>query len=83
MLITHACRVEEADVDRLFADRKLFERGIVTRITLTFIVDGQNSGTYSAVIAARDNEEMFSLDAVCRNDAPHEQARLNVSMPGR
>lgn len=76
------CRVEEPDVDRLFKDRALVT-GNVTRITLKFIVNGQNAGIYSAVIATYDDEEMFCLDTVFRDPKIDKKARLNVSMPGR
>ncbi len=63
--------------------RRLLCKGKVTRIKLNFIVEGQNAGTYSAIIATYDDEEMFCLDTVYRLPAVDKRVRFNVVMPGR
>ncbi len=75
--------MKDCDVERLVHGRRLLYEGKVTRIKLNFIVEGQNSGTYSAIIATYDDEEMFCLDTVYRLPAVDKQVRFNVSMPGR
>ena len=55
----------------------------ITRITLKFIVEGQDEGIYSAVIATYESSEVFYLDAVYREPAIEKRARINFAIPGR
>ena len=75
-------RVEEADVGKLFIGREQLGKE-VTKISLTFKVEGQGEGRYSAVIATYEDGDMFYLDAVYRKPATEKRARLNVALPGR
>ncbi|XP_064387744.1 uncharacterized protein LOC135335941 isoform X2 [Halichondria panicea] len=74
--------VEEADVGQLFIGREQLGKE-VTKISLTFKVEGQGEGRYSAVIATYEDGDMFYLDAVYRKPATEKRARLNVALPGR
>ena len=56
---------------------------VLTRITLKFIVEGQDEGTYSAVIATYESSEMFYLDAVYRDQPIENKARIDCVLPGR
>ncbi len=73
--------VEECDVARLLSGKTLLGKGMITRITLKFVVEGQFSGNYSAVIANYDDG--FYLDAVYRVTPVENKTRLSVAMPGR
>ncbi len=73
--------VEECDVERLLSGRKLLGKGMITRITLKFVVEGRFSGNYSAVITNYD--DVFCLDAVYRVTPVENKTRLSVAMPGR
>ncbi len=75
-------RVEEADVGQLFAGKEQLGKE-VTKISVTFKVEGQDEGRYSAVIAAYEDGDMFCLDAVYRKPAIEKRARLNTALPGR
>ncbi|XP_064387776.1 uncharacterized protein LOC135335965 [Halichondria panicea] len=74
--------VEEADVGQLFAGKEQLGKE-VTKISVTFKVEGQDEGRYSAVIAAYEDGDMFCLDAVYRKPAIEKRARLNTALPGR
>ena len=54
----------------------------VTRVTLNFVVEGQDEGRYSAVIATYGDGDVFYLDAVYRKTAIDKRARLNIALPG-
>ncbi len=76
-------RVKEADVGRLFAGRELLGKEVLTRMTLKFIVEGQDEGIYSAVIATYEDGDVFYLDAVYRKQAFENRAKLNIGLPGQ
>ncbi|XP_064387766.1 uncharacterized protein LOC135335953 isoform X2 [Halichondria panicea] len=73
-------QVEEADVKRLFIDKEVLGKKL-TRITLTFVVEGQDEGRYSAHITS--NEDDFRVDAVYRETQIKNKAKLDIALPGR
>ena len=72
--------MEEADVKRLFIDKEVLGKKL-TRITLTFVVEGQDEGRYSAHITS--NEDDFRVDAVYRETQIKNKAKLDIALPGR
>ncbi len=74
--------MEEADVEQLFAGRVQLGKE-VTKICVTFKVEGQDEGRYSATIAAYDGGDMFCLDAVYRKPDIKKRARLSIGLPGQ
>ncbi len=77
----HVLRVEEADVGQLFVGREQLGKE-VTKISVKFKVEGQHEGRYSAVIATYEDGDMFYLDAVYREPAIENRARLSIALPG-
>ncbi|XP_064388004.1 uncharacterized protein LOC135336188 isoform X3 [Halichondria panicea] len=75
-------QVEEADVGQLFVGREQLGKE-VTKISVTFNVEGQDEGRYSAAIAAYEDGDMFCLDAVYRKQPLENRARLSIALPGR
>ncbi len=51
-------------------------------MNLSFVVEGQDEGTYMAVIASYANGDVFYLDAVYRKTDIDKKARLNIALPG-
>ena len=76
-----SCRVEEADLERLFKDKERLDREAFTRIALEFSVNGQDEGTYSAIV--HESSGMFYLDAVYRQQDIKNRARIDISLAGR
>ena len=74
--------MEEADVGQLFVGREQLGKE-VTKISVTFNVEGQDEGRYSAAIAAYEDGDMFCLDAVYRKQPLENRARLSIALPGR
>ncbi len=78
--LLYPCSVKEADVEQLFVDKELLGKEL-TRITLSFVVKGQDEGTYSAHITS--NEDGFRVDAVYRETNIENKAKLDIALPGR
>ncbi|XP_064387648.1 uncharacterized protein LOC135335895 isoform X2 [Halichondria panicea] len=74
-------QVEEADVGQLFVGREQLGKE-VTEISVKFKVEGQHEGRYSAVIATYEDGDVFYLDAVYREPAIENRARLSIALPG-
>ncbi|XP_064387836.1 uncharacterized protein LOC135335996 isoform X2 [Halichondria panicea] len=74
--------VEEADVEQLFVEREQLGKE-VTKISVTFVVDGQDDEIYSAAISANEKGNEFRLDAVYRKQPLEKRARLSIALPGR
>ncbi len=72
--------MKEADVEQLFVGKELLGKEL-TRITLSFVVEGQDEGTYSAHIASY--EDGFRVDAVYRETNLKNKAKLDIALPGR
>ncbi len=72
--------MKEADVEQLFIDKELLGKEL-TRITLSFVVEGQDEGTYLAHIAS--NEDGFRVDAVYRETNHKNKANMDIALPGR
>ncbi len=75
-------RVEEADVEQLFVEREQLGKE-VTKISVTFVVDGQDNEIYSAAISANEKGNEFCLDAVYRKQPVEKRARLSIALPGQ
>ncbi len=73
--------MEEADVRQLFSQREQLGNEI-TGITLKYRVEGQNEGTYSAVISIYEDGDVFYLDVVYSETDAKNKARLNFALPG-
>ncbi len=75
-------RVEESDVEQLFVEREQLVKE-VTKISVTFVVDGKDDEIYSAAISTNEKGNEFRLDAVYRKQPVENRARLSIALPGR
>ena len=73
--------MKENDVEQLFKGKERLGKETFTRITLEFIVEGRNEGTYSAIV--HENVGMFYLDAVYRQQDIKNRARIDITLVGR
>ena len=73
--------VNEGDIEQLFRGRQQLGK-TCTSITLKFSVEGLDEGNYSALIAVHENDQ-FYLDAVYRETARENKARIDIALAGR